>query len=70
MAVQQQEKGMGVLALLEHGGVLGIARGTRLAEDFGEFLGTESRKHRQMGNQRTVDRGHVSSLPRRNHSRA
>ena len=63
MAMQQQEEGRGILALLEYGAVLRVPRRTGLAEDFGEFLGAEPRKHWQMGNQGTVDRGHAFSLP-------
>ena len=52
---------MGVSALRENLAAFGVPRGTGFAQDLGEFLAGKPRKHRQIGHQRTVDRGHVSS---------
>ena len=42
--------------------VLGIAHRAGLAQDFAEFLRPQSRKQRQMGDQRVVDCGHIGSV--------
>src|ERR1019366_3267719 len=50
---------MGVFALLEDVGVLGNPQRAGFAQDLIEFFGAETRKQRQVGNQRMIDRGHV-----------
>ena len=62
MAMQQHEEGMRIFALFEHRAVLRKSHRAGFAQDFAEFLGAKSRKQRQMGNQRRVDCGHVSSV--------
>jgi hypothetical protein len=46
VTMQQQEKGMGVRALLEHCAVLGVSRGTGLAQNLGELVRAKSPKER------------------------
>jgi hypothetical protein len=62
MAVQQQEEGMGGLALRENLAVSGIARRAGLTQDLGKFCAGKAREHRQIGHQRRVNRGHMSSV--------
>jgi hypothetical protein len=62
MPVQQHEEGMRVFALFEYRAVLWESHRAGFAKDFAEFLSAESREQRQVGNQRRVDRGHVSSI--------
>src|SRR5438876_4922674 len=51
---------MGLFTLFEYGAVLRKSRRAGPAQDFTKLVGAESRKQRQMGNQRRIDCGHVS----------
>src|ERR1700692_2551168 len=53
---------MRVFALFEYRAVLRKSQGAGFAENFAEFLGAESRKQRQVGDQRTVNCGHVAPV--------
>src|SRR5260370_14318152 len=53
---------MRVFAVFESRAVLRKSQGAGFAENFDEVRGAESRKQRQVGDQRTVDCGHVASV--------
>jgi hypothetical protein len=65
MAVQQHEEGMRILPLLEYRAVLRKPRRAGFAENVAEFLGAESGKQRQTGNQRGSTVAMVPPWPQR-----